>query len=159
VFSTTVSYTHLYTDPYFWGFDNSYPDVWRVQEWQREFSGYVTNNNLPSLTLLRLMHDHTGNFGGSDPAVEKLSTPELQQADNDLAVGQVVQTVANSPYAGNTLIFVLEDDAQDGPDHMDAHRSTAYVVGPYVKKRAVVSDRYSTVNMVRTIEDLSLIHI
>jgi len=143
-----------FTDPYFWGFDNSYPDVWRVQEWQREFTGYVSNGNLPSLTLLRLMHDHTGNFGGSDPAVENLSTPELQQADNDLAVGQVVQTLANSPYAGNTLIFVLEDDAQDGPDHMDAHRSTAYVVGPYVKKHAVVSDRYSTVNLVRTIEDI-----
>jgi len=143
-----------YTDPYYWGFDNSYPDVWRVQEWQREFSAYAANGNLPSLTLLRLMHDHTGNFGGSDPAVEHLSTPELQQADNDLAVGQVVQTLANSPYAGNTLIFVVEDDAQDGPDHMDAHRSTAYIVGPYVKKHAVVSDRYSTVNVVRTIEDI-----
>jgi DNA-binding beta-propeller fold protein YncE len=143
-----------YTDPYFWGFDNSYPDVWRVQEWQREFAGYVSSGNLPTLTLLRLMHDHTGNFGGSDPAVENLSTAELQQADNDLAVGQVVQTVANSPYAGNTLIFVIEDDAQDGPDHMDAHRSTAYVVGPYVKQHAVVSDRYSTVNLVRTIEDI-----
>jgi YVTN family beta-propeller protein len=149
------------TDPYFWGFDNAYPDAWRVQEWQREFATYVpgnptyvTGSTLPSLTLLRLMHDHTGNFGGSDPAVAGLSTPELQQADNELAVGEVVQTVANSPYAGNTLIFVLEDDAQDGPDHMDAHRSTAYIVGPYVKKKAVVSTRYSTVNMVRTIEDV-----
>jgi YVTN family beta-propeller protein len=143
-----------YTDPYFWGFDNSYPDAWRVLEWQREFAGYVSGGNLPNLTLLRLMHDHTGNFGGSDPAVGGLTTPELQQADNDYAVGQVVQTVANSPYAGNTLIFVLEDDAQDGPDHMDAHRSTAYIVGPYVKKHVVVSTRYSTVNMVRTIEDV-----
>ncbi len=143
-----------YTDPYFWGFDNSYPDAWRVQEWQREFAGYVSGGNLPTLTLLRLMHDHTGNFGGSDPAVGGLSTPELQQADNDYSVGQVVQTVANSPYAGNTLIFVLEDDAQAGPDHMDAHRSTAYIVGPYVKKHAVVSTRYSTVNMIRTIEDI-----
>jgi YVTN family beta-propeller protein len=143
-----------YTDPYYWGFDNSYPDAWRVLEWQREFAGYVTGGNLPNLTLLRLMHDHTGNFGGSDPAVAGLTTPLLQQADNDLAVGEVVQTVANSPYAGSTLIFVLEDDAQDGPDHMDAHRSTAYVVGPYVKQHAVVSTRYSTVNMVRTIEDI-----
>jgi YVTN family beta-propeller protein len=150
-----------YTDPYFWGFDNSYPDAWRAQEWQRDFATYVPGSPtyvagkvLPTLTLLRLMHDHTGNFGGSDPAVGGLSTPELQQADNDYAVGQVVRTVANSPYAGNTLIFVLEDDAQDGPDHMDAHRSTAYVVGPYVKQHAVVSTRYSTVNMVRTIEDI-----
>src|SRR6202012_6592 len=119
------------TDPYFWGFDNAYPDAWRVQEWQRDFATYVpgtptyAGKPLPNLTLLRLMHDHTGNFGGSDPAVAGLTTAELQQADNDLGVGEVVQTVANSPYAGNTLIFVLEDDAQDGPDHMDAHRSTA----------------------------------
>ncbi len=150
-----------YTDPYFWGFDNAYPDAWREQEWQRDFTTYVpgsptyvAGSTLPTLTLLRLMHDHTGNFGGSDPAVAGLDTPELQQADNDFAVGQVVQAVASSPYAGDTLIFVLEDDAQDGPDHMDAHRSTAYIVGPYVKKHAIVSKRYSTVNMVRTIEDI-----
>jgi YVTN family beta-propeller protein len=150
-----------YTDPYYWGFDNSYPDAWRVQEWQRDYATYVpgsptyvTGKTLPNLTLLRIMHDHTGNFGGSDPAVAGLSTPELQQADNDYAVGQVVQTVAKGPFAGNTLIFVLEDDAQDGPDHMDAHRSTAYIVGPYVKQHAVVSTRYSTVNLVRTIEDI-----
>jgi len=142
------------TDPYFWGFDNAYPDIWREEEWQREFNGYVANGNLPNLTLLRLMHDHTGNFGGSDPAVAGINTLELQQADNDYAVGEVIQAVAHSPYAGNTLIFVLEDDAQDGPDHMDAHRSSAYVVGPYVKQHAVVSTRYTTVNMVRTIEDL-----
>jgi YVTN family beta-propeller protein len=143
-----------FTDPYYWGFDNAYPDAWRAQEWQREFAGYVTNGNLPNLTLLRLMHDHTGNFSGYDTAVEGLTTPTLQQADNDYAVGLVAQTVANSPYAGNTLIFVLEDDAQDGPDHMDAHRSTAYIIGPYVKQHAVISERYSTVNMVRTIEDI-----
>jgi hypothetical protein len=63
-----------------------------------------------------------------------------------------VQKVAASPYAANTLIFVIEDDAQDGPDHMDAHRSIAYVVGPYVKQGAVVSQRYNTVNMLRTME-------
>ena len=153
-----------YTDPYFRGFDNAFPDVWRVEEWMREFNGtyapghYANNQvalgNMPSLTLLRLMHDHTGNFSGADTAVAGLTTPELQQADNDLAVGRVVAAVAASPYAGNTLIFVLEDDAQDGPDHMDAHRSTAYIVGPYVKKNAVVSTRYTTVNMVRTIEDI-----
>ena len=143
-----------FTDPYFRGFDNAFPDVWRVEEWQREFANYVTNSNLPSLTLLRLMHDHTGNFGGASPAVAGLNTPELQQADNDLAVGRVAETLAHSPYAGNTLILVLEDDAQAGPDHVDAHRSTAYVVGPYVKHHAVVSTRYSTVNLVRTIEDI-----
>jgi hypothetical protein len=156
-----------HTDPYFRGFDNAFPDVWRVEEWMREFNGYnqtnpsapyssnyVTNGNLPNLTLLRLMHDHTGNYSGANTAVAGLTTAELQQADNDLAVGRVIQTVANSPYASNTLIFVLEDDAQDGPDHMDAHRSTAYIVGPYVKQHAVVSTRYTTVNLVRTIGDI-----
>jgi len=161
VATSTNPTLQAYTDPYYWGFDNSYPDAWRVQEWQRDYatyvpgsSTYVTGKTMPSLTLLRIMHDHTGNFGGTDPAVAGLSTPELQQADNDYAVGQVVQTVARGPFAGNTLIFVLEDDAQDGPDHMDAHRSTAYIVGPYVKQHAVVSTRYSTVNLVRTIEDI-----
>jgi hypothetical protein len=75
-------------------------------------------------------------------------------ADNDYAVGQLVQKIASSPYRDNTLIFVIEDDAQDGPDHVDAHRSIAYVVGPYVKQGAVVSERYTTVSMVRTIEAL-----
>ena len=139
------------TDPYFRGFDNVYPDVWREQEWQREFTSYVMNNNLPNLTLLRLMHDHQGDFG---TALGGLNTPETQVADNDVAVGRVIDAVAHSPYASNTLIFVIEDDAQDGDDHMDAHRSVAFVAGPYVKQRAVVSTRYSTVNMIRTIEDI-----
>jgi YVTN family beta-propeller protein len=140
-----------YTDPYFRGFDNVFPDTWRWEEWNREFQAYVANGQLPSLSLVRFMHDHTGNFS---TAVAGINTPALQQADNDLSVGLLVQQVANSPYASNTLIFVLEDDSQDGPDHVDAHRSTAYVVGPYVKQNAVVSTRYSTVNMLRTIEDI-----
>ena len=97
------------------------------------------------------MHDHMGNFG---TAILGVNFPEAQQADNDYAVGLLVDKVAHSPYKSNTLIFVIEDDAQDGPDHVDAHRSTAYVVGPYVKQHAVVSTRYSTVNMLRTIEDI-----
>jgi YVTN family beta-propeller protein len=147
------------TDIYYRGFDNAYPDTWRLEEWYREFQGYEANGNLPSLSLVRLMHDHTGNFcpkpytAPSCPAA-MLNTPEMQEADNDYAVGRLVETVAHSPYAGNTLIFVLEDDAQDGPDHVDAHRSTAYVVGPYVRQNAVVSTHYDTVNMVRTIEDI-----
>lgn len=140
-----------YTDIYYRGFDNAFPDVWRVQEWFREFAGYVSNGNLPALSLVRLMHDHTGSFSS---AVAGINTPTLQTADNDWAVGLLAQAVARSPYAANTIIFVLEDDAQDGPDHIDAHRSTAYVIGPYVKQNAVVSQTYTTVNMVRTIEEL-----
>ncbi len=148
-----------YTDIYYRGFDNAYPDTWRLEEWYREFQQYEAAGNLPSLSLVRLMHDHTGNFCPkpyilpSCPAA-MLDTPEKQEADNDYAVGRLVESVAHSPYASNTLIFVLEDDAQDGADHVDAHRSTAYVVGPYVRHRQVVSTRYGTVNMVRTIEDI-----
>jgi DNA-binding beta-propeller fold protein YncE len=147
-----------YTDACFHGFDNAYPDAWRFEEFQREFTSFVTNNNLPNLVFLRYMHDHMGNFGSTADA--GVNFPEAQQADNDYAVGATLAMLANSPYAGNTLVFVVEDDAQDGPDHMDAHRSTAYVVGPYVKKNTVVSTRYSTVNMIRTIEDvLGLQHV
>jgi DNA-binding beta-propeller fold protein YncE len=139
------------TDPYFRSFDNNYPDFWRFNEWKREFDDFVANGDLPNLTLLRFMHDHMGNFGSAQGGIDY---PEAQQADDDYAVGLVADAVAHSRYRGNTLIFVVEDDAQDGPDHIDAHRSTAYVVGPYVKQRSVVSTFYTTVNMIRTIEDI-----
>jgi hypothetical protein len=83
-----------------------------------------------------------------------VNTPELQQADNDYAVGLLVQTVANSPYAKDTLIIIIEDDSQDGADHVDSHRATTYFVGPYVKQHAVVSTSYSQRNVLRTIEDI-----
>ena len=113
--------------------------------------GSSASQNMPSLSLVRLAHDHFGSFG---TALYGINTPALQIADNDYAVGLLVQKVANSPYKNDTLIFVVEDDAQDGPDHVDAHRSVAYVIGPYVKQHAVVSERYTTVSMVRTIESL-----
>ena len=140
-----------YTDQYFRGFDNTWPDYYREQEWEREFNQYVANNNLPALELVRLMHDHTGNFSTAQFGV---NTPALQVADNDYAVALLIQKVASSPYANNTLIFIVEDDAQDGPDHVDAHRSIAFVVGPYVKKNVVVATQYSTVNLLRTIKDV-----
>ena len=139
------------TDPYFRGFDNAYPDFRRELEWEREFKEYVANRNLPDLEFVRFMHDHEGNF---DTAIDGINTPERETADNDYAVGKLIERVAHSPYADSTLIFVIEDDAQSGPDHVDAHRTIAFVVGPYVKQGAVVHERYSTVNMVRTIEDV-----
>ncbi len=139
------------TDLYFRGYDQNYPDLWRYNEWKREFDQYVANRNLPSLTLFRISHDHMGSFG---TALAKVNTPETQQADDDLAVGKLVEAVANSPYAKDTLIIITEDDCQDGPDHVDSHRAPAYVVGPYVKKNAVVSTHYSQVNALRTIEDI-----
>ena len=153
---TTVAYSTdpvlaHYTDPYFRGFDNNLPDYYRFTEWKREFKHYVKHGNLPSLEFVRLMHDHTGSFS---TAIDGVNTPTTQVADNDYAVGKLIDTVAHSRYANSTLIFVVEDDAQDGPDHVDAHRSEAYIVGPYVKHHFVDSTRYSTVNMIRTIEDI-----
>jgi YVTN family beta-propeller protein len=145
------------TDPYFRGFDNQFPDFYRYTEWLREFNGFGVTGKLPNFEMVRFMHDHTGNF---DTAIDGVNTPELQQADNDYAVGLLIDRIARSRYASNTLIFVIEDDSQDGPDHVDSHRSTAYIVGPYVKQGAVVSTHYTTVNMLRTIEDtLGLEHL
>ena len=139
------------TDLYFRGYDQNYPDLWRYNEWKREFDQFVAHKNLPNLSLFRVSHDHTGSFG---TALAGVNTPETQQADDDLAVGRMVEAVAHSPYARNTLIIITEDDCQDGPDHVDSHRATAYVVGAYVKQHAVVSTRYSQVNALRTIEDI-----
>jgi len=141
----------LLTDVYFRGFDQNYPDLWRYNEWKREFDQYVANRDLPSLSMVRLSHDHMGSFG---TALAKVSTPEMQQADDDVSVGLLIQAVSMSPYASNTLIVIGEDDSQDGPDHVDSHRTTTYVVGPYVKQGTVVSTHYSQVNLLRTIEDI-----
>jgi YVTN family beta-propeller protein len=139
------------TDIYFRGFDNSFPDYFRYTEFARDFDANYAHGGLPALSFVRLMHDHTGNFG---TAIYKLNTPELQEADNDYSVGLLVQKIAHSRYAHNTLIFVIEDDSQDGGDHVDAHRSIAYIVGPYVKQQAVVSKSYNTLDFVRTMEDI-----
>ena len=140
-----------FTDQYFRGFDPSFPDFYRFKEWERDFDANYASGGLPNLTLVRFMHDHTGNFG---TAIDKVNTPERDVADNDYAVGLLVQKIANSPiYKNNTLIFVVEDDAQDGGDHVDSHRTTAYVAGAYVKN-AVVSKPYTTLNFMRTMEEV-----
>lgn len=139
------------TDPYFRGFDVRFPDYYREAEWRREFERYVAHGNLPALSLVRLMRDHLGDFAKS---IDGLTTPAAQVADNDYAVGRLVETVAHSPYADSTLIIIIEDDAQDGADHVDAHRSVCFFAGPYLKHHAVVSERYSTVNVLATIEDI-----
>jgi DNA-binding beta-propeller fold protein YncE len=139
------------TDIYFRSFDVRYPDFWREKEWEREFTQEVAAGTLPNLSLVRFMLDHMGGF---DQAIDGVNTPERQVADNDYAVGRLIEAVAKSRHRDSTLIFVVEDDAQDGPDHVDAHRSIAFVAGPYVKQGAIVSTRYTTVNMLRTIEDI-----
>jgi YVTN family beta-propeller protein len=151
-----------YTDPYFRGFDNILPDFYRYSEWAREFDGMARRArpdvggpalppSFPSLSLVRFMHDHTGNF---DVAIDGVNTPELMVADNDYAVGLLVQKISESKYANDTLIFVIEDDAQDGGDHVDSHRSIAFVAGAYVKQGALVSTQYNTINFLRTMEEV-----
>jgi hypothetical protein len=144
-----------FTDPYFRGFDNTFPDYYRYTEWEREFDARYARaggERLPSLSLVRFMHDHTGSY--AVPPLDGVDTPETQQADNDYAVGLLVQKIAHSRYAGDTLIFVIEDDAQDGPDHVDSHRSIAFVAGAYVKQRALVPTSYNTIDFLRTIEEV-----
>ncbi len=149
VFTASKASLMPVTDPYFRGFDQGFPDYWRFKEWEREYDGFSKAGAAPNLMLVRLAHDHTGDFA---EGIDGINTVEAELADNDYAVGRLVEKVAHGPFAKDTLIFVVEDDAQDGPDHVDAHRSIAFVAGPYVRQSAVVSRRYTTVDLVRTIE-------
>ena len=139
------------TDVYFRGYDQKNADYYNFKEWEREFDIYVDKGSLPPLELVRFPHDH---FGAFTTAKYRVDTPEKQMADNDYAIALLIEKVSHSPYADDTLIFIIEDDAQDGPDHVDAHRSIAYVVGPYVRQGTLVSRPYNTVNMLRTIEEV-----
>jgi hypothetical protein len=139
------------SDPYYRGFDMRLPDFWRLKEWQRDFAALVAANAVPDLMLVRLPGDHFGSFADS---LDGVSTVETQMADNDYAVGALVETVAKSPIASSTLIFIVEDDAQNGADHVDAHRGIALIAGPYVRRRAVVSTPYTTVSLLRTMEEV-----
>jgi YVTN family beta-propeller protein len=135
------------TDIYYRGFDMNNADTYLYNEWVRD----VSVNGLPNLTLLRLPHDH---FGSTGTAVAGLKTPTLQMSDNDYAIGKVVEFISHSPYWKNTAIFILEDDAQSGGDHVDAHHSLGYAISPYSKRGVTISTNYNTVNVLRTIEDL-----
>jgi hypothetical protein len=140
-----------HTDIYFRGYDQTNADFWLFKEWEREFDQYVANGNLPNLSFVRFPHDHFGNFG---TAIDGVNTVETQMADNDYAVGLLIEKVANSRYRDNTLIFIIEDDAQNGGDHVDAHRSIGLIVGSVVRREELVTKHYTTVSMIRTIVDV-----
>lgn len=135
-----------YIDPLYWNFDVNYSDQQRTDEWLREFREFEKKGELPRFMIVRLPNDHTA---GTRPGAW---TPRAMVADNDLALGRIVEAVSNSRFWKQTAIFVLEDDAQNGPDHVDSHRSVAFVISPYVKRGAVDSTMYSTVSMLRTME-------
>jgi YVTN family beta-propeller protein len=120
----------------------------RFAEWKAEFDEYVRNGNLPRFSMIRLPRDHTS---GTTPGAP---SPRAMVADNDYAVGQVVEAISKSPYWAKSAIFVLEDDAQGGHDHVDAHRSIALVISPYSRRGAVDSRFFNTDSMLRTMEIL-----
>src|SRR6185437_8638757 len=111
-----------------------------------ELHRFERDGGFPSLVILRLPNDHTSGTKAGKP------TPTAQVADNDLALGRVVEAVSQSKFWKDTAIFVVEDDAQNGPDHVDAHRAVALVISPYTKHEYVDSTMYSTSSMLRTME-------
>jgi YVTN family beta-propeller protein len=136
-------------------FDSSYQDQIgevtdqaRVNEFEREFRQFERNGNLPQLLVMHLPNDHTM---GTKPGYP---TPTAMVADNDLALGRLVEIVSKSRYWSSSAIFVLEDDAQDGPDHVDARRSVLLAISPYTRRGAVSHGTYSTVSVLRTINQI-----
>jgi YVTN family beta-propeller protein len=148
------------TDHAFRAFDLNCPDnadtfqprakcgVDRIDEWRREYAHYEATDSLPTVELMRLPNDHTS---GTKPG---MPTPRSYVADNDLALGKLVETVTHSRDWASTAIFVTEDDAQNGPDHVDAHRTLALLISPWTHTGAVDSTFYSTASMLATIEDV-----
>ncbi|HYK45617.1 MAG TPA: bifunctional YncE family protein/alkaline phosphatase family protein [Parafilimonas sp.] len=132
--------------PSFTGWDLSVRDTVRYGEWAREFDSLVAGNALPRFMSLHIGGDHTEGLRIGRP------TPAAHVADNDLAVGLFVQHLSESRVWKESVVFILEDDAQNGPDHVDAHRSTVYVAGGYVKRHFVDHTTYSTSSVLRTIE-------
>jgi len=132
-------------DEWFRGFDLDYPDVKRAERFIAELKRFESSD-MPRLQILRLPNDHTHG------ATIGVRTPTALVADNDLALGMVVEALSHSRFWPQTAIFVVEDDAQNGPDHVDAHRTTAFVISPYTRRGAVDSTLYSTSSMLRTME-------
>ncbi len=121
-------------------------DPANVEVFLKEFREFEKNNNLPRFIVMSLGEDHTRGTTPGQP------TPEACVASNDLALGKLVDAVTKSKYWKQTAIFVIEDDAQNGPDHVDAHRTVGLVISPYTKRKFVDSTQYSTVSMIRTME-------
>ena len=127
-------------------FDLSYPDVERAKVFLRDLAQFEATGTMPQFIMMRLGNDHTS---GTAPG---RVAPLAAFADNDYAFGMIVEAVSKSRFWPSTAIFVLEDDAQNGADHVDSHRSPAFVISPYVKRRSVDSTMYNTASVLRTME-------
>ncbi len=131
---------------YFTSWDQDVMDTLRFRQWKRDFDSLLLAKQVPQLNTIRLINDHTQGLRAGKP------TPFAQAADNDFAVGRLVEYLAKSPIWNECVIFILEDDAQNGPDHVDAHRSPAYIAGGYVKRNFTDHTPYTTSSVLRTIE-------
>jgi len=132
--------------PYFTPWDQRVRDTTRFGQWKKDFDSLLAANAVPQLSTLHIINDHTEGLSKGRP------TPYAHVADNDLAVGMFVDYLSKTPIWKESVVFVLEDDAQNGPDHVDAHRTTAYVAGGFVKRNFVDHTMYSTSSMLHTIE-------
>jgi len=127
-------------------YDLNVPDMVRFEKWKTDFDSLLSRDALPQFSTIRLPNDHTAGARLGMP------TPRAMVAENDLALGALISHISKSRVWNESAIFVLEDDAQNGPDHVDAHRSIAFVVSPYAKRQVTVSQMYSTTSVLRTIE-------
>lgn len=137
-----------YLCPTYIGFPNKVPDVYRAAEFIKELHEYEKNDNFPNFIIMLLPNDHTS---GTRPG---MPTPRAAVADNDLALGQIIEAISHSKFWNETCIFVTEDDPQAGLDHVDGHRTVGLVISPFTKRNEVVSTFYSQINMVRTMENI-----
>jgi YVTN family beta-propeller protein len=132
--------------PYYSDYNLAVRDTTRFNQWRREFDSLVAVNAVPRFNSMRFGNDHTEGLKTGRPS------PFAHVADNDLAVGLFIEYLSNSPIWKEAAVFIVEDDAQNGPDHVDAHRTTAYVASPFVKRNYVDHTMYSTSSMLRTME-------
>jgi hypothetical protein len=130
------------------GWEMSVPDVWRARYITNQIAAWEREGTMPQLVLICLPNDHTSGTSRGCP------TPAATVADNDLAFGQIVQALSHSRFWKEMVIFGIEDDPQNGWDHVSGYRTTAYVISPWAKRRAVVSTQYNTVSLLRTIEQI-----
>jgi hypothetical protein len=134
------------TDLRYRGWDLGYPDVKRAEAFLRDLAQFENTNQLPALMFMRLGNDHT-----NGTAAGKIA-PMSMFADNDYALGMIVEGLSRSKFWKTTAIFIVEDDAQNGPDHIDAHRAPAYVISPYTHTGTIDSRMYNTTSVLRTME-------
>jgi hypothetical protein len=144
--TTKVEALQGHFDPLFRSYDLDYPDVNRADRFLVELAEFERTGELPRLIVLRLPNDHTYGTRVGKP------TPTAMVADNDLALGRLVEGLSQSRFWKEMAIFVVEDDAQNGSDHVDAHRTVALAISPYIKRGSVDSTLYTTSSMLRTME-------